>query len=254
MASERSAIPEQRTSALDNLPVTRRQIIELLKRSDSADADTIAARIGVTPSAIRQHLSSLRADGLIEFVSKRSGPGRPMHLYSLTQVGDALFPRNYVDVANELLAYVEDEDAELLNRVFVRRGEARLQRAQGRVTGLSFPDKVAMVARILDEDGYLADFVEIGEGAYRITEHNCAVLAIAQRYQHACSTELDFLQALLPEAEVIRVAHRLKSGHVCSYDIIPRVVAALAGRQSAFAQVSNASSAGQSAWPHSVNR
>ena len=86
-------------------------------------------------------------------------------------------------------------------------------------TGLPFPKKVAMVARILDEDGYLADFTELPDGSFRLTEHNCAVLAIAQRYQHACRTEIEFLQALLPEADVVRVAHRLKSGHICSYEI-----------------------------------
>lgn len=216
-SSERSGIPEQQTSALDALPETRRRIVEILKRSDSADAEAIAGQIGITPSAIRQHLVSLRADGLIAFESAPSGPGRPQHRYRLTAVGDALFPRNYVDVANELLAYVEDEDAGLLERIFQRRGDARLERARSRVVGLDLAARVAMVARILDEDGYLAEFTDEGEGRWLITEHNCAVLAIAQRYQHACSSELDFLQALLPDAEVTRVAHRIQGGHVCRY-------------------------------------
>ena len=207
------------TRALDSLPATRRRILEHLKREENATSDAIATALGITASAIRQHLSALAADGLIQFQFRRTGPGRPTHLYSLTPAGDALFPRNYVDVANELLSYIEDEDAEMLTRIFDKRGLARLQRAQVRVAGLSFPEKVAMVARILDEDGYLADFTELPDGAFRITEHNCAVLAIAQRYQHACRTELEFLQALLPEAEVTRVAHRLKSGHICSYEV-----------------------------------
>jgi predicted ArsR family transcriptional regulator len=214
-----SALPALSTRALDNLPATRRRILELLKREDGATSDAIAATLGITASAARQHLSALTADGLIPFERERTGPGRPTHRYSLTTAGDALFPRSYVDLTNELLGYVEDEDAELLARIFDKRGLARLARARGRVEGLSFRDKVAMVARILDEDGYLADFTELPDGTYRLTEHNCAVLAIAQRYQHACRTELDFLQALLPEAEITRVAHRLKSGHVCSYEI-----------------------------------
>jgi DeoR family suf operon transcriptional repressor len=205
--------------ALDSLPATRRKVLEYLKRADASDAEAIAAVLGITPSATRQHLTALSADGLIVHSPQRSGRGRPSHLYTLTPAGDALFPRNYVDLTNELLAYVEDEDAELLGRAFDRRGLARLRRAQTRMEGLTFPEKVAMVARILDEDGYLADFTELPDGTFRVTEHNCAVLAIAQRYQHACRTELDFLEALLPEADVTRVAHRLKSGHVCSYEI-----------------------------------
>ena len=209
--------------ALDSLPATRRKIIEFLKRADASDAEAIAAVLGVTASATRQHLSALTADGLIRYDARRTGPGRPTHLYSLTPAGDALFPRNYVDLTNELLSYVEDEDAELLGRAFDRRGLARLERARLRTAGLPFPTKVAMVARILDEDGYLADFAEMADGGYRVTEHNCAVLAIAQRYTHACRTELEFLEALLPEAEVVRVAHRLKGGHVCAYEVRLRV-------------------------------
>jgi DeoR family suf operon transcriptional repressor len=214
--------PALSTRALDNLPATRRKLLEYLKREDGSTSDAIAAMLGITASAARQHLSALTADGLIQFERERTGPGRPTHRYSLTTAGDALFPRNYVDLRNDLLGYVEDEDAELLARIFDKRGLARLERARGRVEGLTFGDKVAMVARILDEDGYLADFTELPDGTYRLTEHNCAVLAIAQRYQHACRTELDFLQALLPEAEVFRVAHRLKSGHVCSYEVKAR--------------------------------
>jgi predicted ArsR family transcriptional regulator len=214
--------PALSTRALDNLPATRRKILELLKREDTATSDAIAAILGITASATRQHLTALTADGLIQFERKRVGPGRPTHHYSLTTAGDALFPRNYVDLTNELLGYIEDEDSELLARVFDKRGLARLERARARTDSLPFRDKVAMVAQILDEDGYLADFAELPDGAFRLTEHNCAVLAIAQRYQHACRTELDFLQALLPEADVVRVAHRLKSGHICSYEITPK--------------------------------
>jgi predicted ArsR family transcriptional regulator len=45
---------------------------------------------------------------------------------------------------------------------------------------------------------------------------------VATRYQHACSSELAFLQAVLPEAEVVRIAHQLVAGHVCAYEVRPR--------------------------------
>jgi DeoR family suf operon transcriptional repressor len=209
------------TAALASLPETRRQILELLKRRGEADAEAIAAALGITPSGARQHLTALSHDGLVSHRADRSGPGRPRHLHALTAAGDALFPRNYVDLTNELLEYVEDEDPALLQRIFDRRAQRRLDRARARTGGLSFPDKVRLVAQILDEDGYLADFEARPDGSYLITEHNCAVLAVAQRYRHACSTELDFLRALLPEAEVTRVAHRLGGAHVCAYEVRP---------------------------------
>lgn len=210
------------SAALASLPPTRRELLDLIKRRGEVDADALSLQLGITRSGTRQHLNALAADGLIVHRRERIGPGRPRHLYSLTPAGDALFPRSYGELANELLAYVGDEDPALLDRIFDKRAQRRLERARQRAHGLSFPDQVRLIATILDEDGYLADFEERPDGAFVITEHNCAVLAVAQRYRQACSTELAFLQALLPTAHVTRIAHRLNGGHVCAYLVEPR--------------------------------
>ena len=220
-----STVPAE--PALANLPVSRRQILEHLKRRGQAEVGDLAARVGITPSGARQHLAALERDGLVTHRAVPSGdtparPGRPRYAYALTPAGDALFPRRYADLTNELLEYVEDEDPALLERIFDRRARRRLDQARRRATGLPFREQVAVVARILDEDGYLADFAEREDGAFVITEHNCAVLGVALRYRHACSSELDFLRAALPDAEVTRIAHRIAGAHVCAYEVRPR--------------------------------
>lgn len=209
-------------SALSNLPESRRQIVEHLKRHGESDARRVAEVVGITVAGARQHLTALERDGLLHHRQARRGPGRPLHLYRLTEAGDALFPRNYVELTNELLDYVGDEDPALLTRIFERRAERRLARARARMDGLDFAAKVGVVATILDEDGYLADFAPHPDGGFVITEHNCAVLGVALRHGHACSSELDFLRDALPEAEVTRIAHRIAGGHVCAYLVTPR--------------------------------
>ena len=208
--------------ALTAFPETRRQILQHIKRRGEARTDEIAAEIGITMQGTRQHLTALERDGLIVHRKQRDGLGRPRYLYALTPEGDTLFPRRYADLTNELLEYVEDESPELLDRIFDRRAQRRLTQARTRTAGLPFREKVKTVARILDDDGYLADFEEREDGSFLITEHNCAVLTVAQRYRHACSSELAFLQAAMPEAEVTRIAHRIAGAHVCAYQIIPR--------------------------------
>ncbi|MCA9878906.1 MAG: helix-turn-helix domain-containing protein [Thermomicrobiales bacterium] len=209
------------TDALNSLPDTRRRILEQIKRGGEATAEAIASELGITLSGARQTLTALEREGLLTHTPERGGPGRPRHVYTLTPAGDALFPRTYAELTNELLEYVEDEDPELLERIFARRAERRLQRARERTVGLSFPERVRVVAHILDEDGYLADFTPRDDGAFVITEHNCAVLGVALRHGHACSSELDFLRAALPEAAVTRIAHRINGGHVCAYLVSP---------------------------------
>ena len=210
------------TEALASLPESRRRILEHVKRQGEAAVESIAADLGITRSGARQHLTALERDGLLEHRSSRGGPGRPRHVFALSAAGDALFPRAYAELTNELLEYVEDEDPALLERIFARRSQRRLQRARARTVGLPFPEQVRVVAEVLDEDGYLADFIRRDDGAFVITEHNCAVLGVAIRYGHACSSELTFLQAALPDAEVTRIAHRLNGGHVCAYLVTRR--------------------------------
>jgi DeoR family suf operon transcriptional repressor len=212
----------RQNKALSSLPESRRRILEYVKRHGEAEAEVIAADIGVTRSGARQHLTALEGDGLLEHRSTRGGPGRPKHVFALTATGDVLFPRAYAELTNELLEYVGDEDPALLERIFDRRAQRRLQHTRERTEGLPFPEQVRVVAQVLDEDGYLADFTHRDDGAFIITEHNCAVLGVALRYQHACSSELTFLQAALPQAEVTRIAHRINGGHVCAYQVTPR--------------------------------
>ena len=112
----------------------------------------------MTLSGTRQHLTALERDGLVAHSDLRDGRGRPKYLYYLTPMADNLFPRNYVDLTNELLEYVDEADPALLDQIFDKRGQRRLERARQRTAGLAFPAKVAAVTALLDEDGYLAAF------------------------------------------------------------------------------------------------
>jgi DeoR family suf operon transcriptional repressor len=208
-------------AALENVPSTRRRILEHIKKRGEARAEEIAGHLAISVQGTRQHLTALERDGLVAHREHRDGLGRPKYIYALTSAGDALFPRNYGELANELLEYVNDEDPGLVERIFDRRAQRRLSNAIQRISGMDFPRKVEEIASILDEDGYLADFEVRDDGSFLIREHNCAVLTVAMRYSHACGSELDFLQAALPEAEVTRVAHRLAGGHICAYVVRP---------------------------------
>lgn len=211
----------QLTPSLSSMPATRRSILLLLKKRGEAGASELAVALGVTVSAVRQHMARLLAGGLVTHRHERHGPGRPALRYSLASAGEALFPRFYSELTNELLSYAEDEDPGLLDKVFERRRRRRVEDAGKRLAGKGFADRVAELTAILDADGYLADFSRRPDGSYLVTEHNCAILGVVQRYGLACSTEIEFLREALPDATIERVAHRLAGQHVCSYEIRP---------------------------------
>ena len=110
---------------------------------------------------------------------------------------------------------------------FQHRRDDRIAGARARLAGKrSFAAKVTELAKILDEDGYLASVEPIGGGGFRIAERNCAIFAVAREHPQACSTELEFLRAALPEADIERVTHMMAGAHSCSYEVRRRRPAA----------------------------
>ncbi|MDQ6614042.1 MAG: ArsR family transcriptional regulator [Actinomycetota bacterium] len=201
---------------------TRRAILLTIKQHGEARAEELAAILGITPSAIRQHLGALLGEGLVAIREQRGGAGRPKHVYSVTTRAEVFFPKTYGELTCELLEYAAAEGPGTVDRLFERRRHRRSVDAEVRLAGKDFGDRVAEMARILDEDGYLAEAVECDDGEWRIVEHNCAILEVAMRYGQACSSELGFLRDVMPDAEIDRVSHMASGQHHCAYRIRPR--------------------------------
>src|ERR1022692_853508 len=211
--------------SLIDLSPAQRQTLVALKRRGEAAVDALAEALAITPSAARQQLAALGSAGLVATRQQRGRPGhpgRPADLFHSTRQGEALFAQASGDLSAELLGYVEEEDPSLLSRVFERRQHRRVEQARVELAGKSLDEKVAALAEILDAEGYMADFDKLPDESYRVTLCNCAIWPVASRYGAACATELEFLQAVLPEAEIERVEHKVAGGHVCRYELGPR--------------------------------
>lgn len=215
-------------AVLAELPPARRAILVALRKRGEARADELATGLGITSSAARQHLAPLAAAGLLEHRDERAGRGRPRRVYRLAPAAEALFPKAYGELTTELLDHVGAEDPELLARAFERRRRTRVEQARSRLAGKDFEGRVRELAAILDEAGYLADAEPLPGGGFRIAEHNCAILAVARRHGHACTTELAFLREALPDADVRRVAHIVSGATACVYEVRPRAATAAA--------------------------
>jgi DeoR family transcriptional regulator, suf operon transcriptional repressor len=208
--------------ALAAMPPGRRAVLGRLKACGEATAEQVAADLGVTVGAVRQHLGPLGDAGLVAHRDDRRRPGRPRRWYCLTPAAETLFPKRYGQLTNQLLGFIEDAEPALVGSAFEQRAEQRQERAEPRLAGRPFPERVIELARILDEDGYLADCEASDDGSWLVTERNCAILDVARHHRQACGSELAFLQAVLPDATVHRVSHILSGGHHCAYRITPR--------------------------------
>ncbi|MGH9301886.1 MAG: helix-turn-helix transcriptional regulator, partial [Acidimicrobiales bacterium] len=208
---------------LATMPGTRRAILVALKRQGEMTAGQLSDQLDLTSAAVRSQLSRLAEDGLVWHTSGGSGRGRPVHLYRLAPAAETLFPKRYGDLAAELLGYLGGPDSDAVGQLFDHRAHRRLVDASkamsdtsARTGDGSLAKKVAELTRILDDDGYLADVQTLDGGGWLITEHNCAILSVAQGFSQACSSELSFIRHALPEAQVDRVAHLMDGAHVCA--------------------------------------
>ena len=202
---------------------TRQRILFELKRSGGLTCQQLAEILGITSMGVRRHLITLERDGLVYYKTRQYGPGRPSYVYYLTELAEEMFPRTYGQLTNELLSYIELLDGEVkIQSLFDQRAQRRIRHAETRLRGLSFPHKVMELARILEDDGYLAEAVQIDQDTFILREHNCAIHQVAARFQQACASELSFLRAVLPEAEVEREHHMVSGETYCGYRITLR--------------------------------
>ena len=209
-----------------SMPEGRRAVLYALRRRGQATADDVARQLDMTVSGARQHLTALVDDGFAEATELPRPPGqrgRAQLAYLVTERADALFPKAYGELTNELLGYASEADAGLVDTLFARRREERLRNASERLARRrSLKAKVTELTRILDDDGYLATCEETAPGVYRIVEHNCAIWAVAQRYGQACTSELEFIRAALGDADVERVQHMVAGAPHCAYEVTAR--------------------------------
>ncbi len=206
------------------IQTTRQRLLIALKKQGPLTSQELATILGITPMGVRRHLNSLQHDGLVESAPIQRGLGRPSLAYRLSSQAQALFPTSYAQLTNELLSYVELFDGSgQIDALFQQRAQRRIQQAHARLQPLdSMAARVAELAAILDEDGYLAEWQQLDDTTFALREFNCAVHSVASRYRQACGSELAFIQAVLPEADVVRQHHLLGDDAFCGYRITLR--------------------------------
>ncbi|MGB8645383.1 MAG: metalloregulator ArsR/SmtB family transcription factor [Anaerolineae bacterium] len=202
-------------------PSTRRDIVRRLRLAGGMTAQQLAAELHITSMGVRRHLTALEKDGLVRIELQRLPAGRPAYVYQLTEAGYDTFPRNYDLLATQLLDAVQArEGAGRIDELFAGRMDQLVAQYEPRMRGKDLAGRVAELARIQDENGYMAVWEKV-EGGYLLKEQNCAIYRVACRFQSACRYEMDLFRRLL-DADIERVEHQVKGELTCAYRIAAR--------------------------------
>lgn len=183
----------------------------------------LARELDISGMGVRRHLATLSADGLVEqSACSRPGPGRPPAGWRLSASGMEMFPRRYDALALDLLEDLTPEEAA---GALGRRNDKQVAQYQVVLAECTtLEERVAEVARLRDQAGYLAEWSQ-GEGETLVlTENNCAVHRVAEHHPAVCAMELSLLRRVLgPDVEVSRMSHAMSGDAVCTYCIRPRL-------------------------------
>jgi len=198
---------------------TRKQILDYLRLNGKGSVKDLGELLGLTSTGIRQHLTILERDGLIEGHEARGRIGRPALTYTLTCIGDAVYPKKYSALATMLLEEIgamngDKAVVDMLRRVGQRFAEPYLSRMEGK----SLLDRMATVAQIIEEQGCLVAF---DKAALVLNRFTCPYPEVA-RLQHAvCEIDGAFMTRLLDVP--VKLESCIAAGdRICTYRIAAR--------------------------------
>jgi predicted ArsR family transcriptional regulator len=195
------------------------RVLKAIQFRGKARVQDVADDLGVTASAVRQHLSQLQASGAIQTDKVREGVGRPYFLYSVTPDAHNLFYRDYGDLARLLLDEVaRSQGPEALQGV-LRRISGRLAEVyRDEIGGQELTERVRAWAEMLDRRGIAVE-VEQTEDGYLIQEYGCPYQNVAMENRAVCEMERQVMAYLL-ESGVKLTQCVLDGHHGCRFAVL----------------------------------
>lgn len=207
-------------AVIDEKP-SRQKIIMLLKKTECMTVAELSRQIGITPMAVRQHLMALERQGIIRYVVKKSGIGRPVFLYRLTDKADNIFPKAYEKLINDVFRALEKTDGKRkIEKIFELRKERLLTEYRSAISNSNpLSTKVATLADLLNADGYMVEMEETSK-KFNLRLYNCPISGVAYEFGQACKYELQLYKELL-NIDVQREQCQREGAPACTY-IIPK--------------------------------
>jgi predicted ArsR family transcriptional regulator len=197
---------------------SRWEILKILKK-ERATVDDLSTRIGISPTAIRQHLTILEGENLVKRERLKEGIGRPKVLYTITEKAEDFFPKYYSWLTEQLIKEIVSQDGEdRIHDIFNTIGDTFSQPFEERMQGKSLEEQIIQIKDILNEWGSYAS-LERKETHYLLTTYNCSFYDVALKYPQVCNVHTRFLENLLDQTP--QLTSCMADGHkYCEY-VIP---------------------------------
>lgn len=185
------------------------------------DSQDLAARLGVSAMAIRQHLYALQDEKLVTYAEEARAMGRPVKLWQLTPEANRLFPDGYAELTLGLIQSALEAFGEAgLEKLLEVRTRHQIEAYQAQLLDAPLLQRLEVLAAIRTDEGYMAEVEALADGSFLLIENHCPICAAATACTGFCSRELEVFQRVLgPEVRIDRTEHIVSGARRCAYRI-----------------------------------
>lgn len=189
------------------------QLLELLRRRGAMSVTELAEATDVTATAVRQRLTRLMGQGLVEREATRAGRGRPSHRYSISAKGRRQAGTNYADLAIMLWEQIRAvEDPELRRGLLQRIATAMAEQYARQVQGPTPAARMEALKKLFAERRVPLEVD--GDGEFPIlTVLDCPYPELAEKDRGICAVEKMLFAELLETP--LKLSQCRLEGHTC---------------------------------------
>jgi DeoR family transcriptional regulator, suf operon transcriptional repressor len=194
-----------------SLEGTRGRILNLLRRS-AMTANELAAELGVTHNAVRNHLVVLQREGLVREAGLRRSGTRPAVVHQLVPRADSVFSRAYIPFLAQLLSVLGERMSRRTLDQVMRTVGSRLAAEWPRLRG-GLRQRIEAASGLLEELGALTEIEERAR-VFVIRGYGCLLAEAVHGRPEVCRAMESLLSELL-EAPVRECCERGEHPRCC---------------------------------------
>jgi predicted ArsR family transcriptional regulator len=208
---------------------TRERVARSILEQGPSTAAALAARLDLTPAAVRRHLDHLVAEAAVEARDPRPagtdgatrGRGRPAKVFAITESGRDRFDQQYDDLALQALRFLAETGGDEAVRAFADRRMSFIEAGFADVlTADPTLTPAEALARVFTDEGYVASVRElplVGQQSVgdQLCQQHCPVAHVAHEFPQLCEAETAAISRVLGR-HVQRLATIAHGDGVCT--------------------------------------
>jgi len=184
-------------------------ILQHLQRQGQATIKELQDVLGVSATAVREHMAHLQANELVKTQTVRYGPGRPRLVYMLTEKAQVFFPKHYDLLISLLLQEIASQEGlerveQLLDRVSIRLA----REYSHRINADDVKERLNELRGMLESKGIAAEIQSSGDS---LQIFSCPYHDVAQTHGEVCRMDQRMIEQLV--GQQITLQHSIREGH-----------------------------------------